>query len=81
MTEKSDHLVVHDYQTGGVWGIVHARSRQEIEARYLNIEVVPERPAWILDDQYQRLLRSSRWDIDDVAPDWVLPRSSAPSRK
>ncbi|MFT4954543.1 MAG: hypothetical protein ACI8U3_000914 [Brevundimonas sp.] len=74
---KKNFLVVYDYETGGVWGLVSARSKQEIQTRYGNLAVVEAVPAWISDDQYRRIVSTSSWDIDDPSPpDWVIVRSA-----
>jgi hypothetical protein len=74
---RKNFLVVYDYQTGGVWGLVAARSKEEIETRYCNLAVVEPVPVWISDDQYRRIVSSSSWDIDDPSPPaWVAVRST-----
>ena len=60
-----DFLIVHDYGTGGVWGIVRARSAQEILARYPELSVESERPAWMTDAIVAEISRAESHDIDD----------------
>jgi hypothetical protein len=44
---KKEFLVVYDYGSGGVWAIVHARSAEEINAKFQDLEVVDPWPAFI----------------------------------
>lgn len=40
MEKKTDYLVSYDFGKAGVWGIVKARSPEEIKAKYPELEVV-----------------------------------------
>ncbi len=60
-------LVVYDYDTGGVWAIMHAPSKAAIEAAYPELTVVDDRPTWMNDAEYERI--RARWDIPFDQPD------------
>ena len=60
---RARYLVVHDYGMGGLWGYVLADSADQIKARFPELDVVEERPAWMqqdLDDD----LRAREEDIE-----------------
>ena len=44
---KQRYLVVHDYGMGGAWGVMAARSEEEILQKYPQLEVVEVRPGWM----------------------------------
>ncbi len=46
----SEHLVVYEYGTGAVWGIVTARSAAEIAAAVAELDVYDPAPPWLTDD-------------------------------
>jgi hypothetical protein len=52
---KSRFLVAYDYGTGGLWGVMLARSADEITTTYPELGVVAERPAWMSEEEYERL--------------------------
>jgi hypothetical protein len=61
---KSRYLVVYDYGMGGVWGYVLATSAEEIEARFSELQVIPEVPSWMSEDDRASLERTAQ-DIDE----------------
>jgi hypothetical protein len=63
-------LVCWDYGTGGVWGLIRARSEQEIVRLYPELEVVQERPSWMDDSRWEHLAELE-YDIDG-APSGLL---------
>lgn len=44
MQDKIDFLVSYDFGKAGVWGVVKARSVEEIKAKYPELEVVKAVP-------------------------------------
>jgi len=68
---KKQYLVVYDYGTGGVWGILAARSEHEIYEKYPDLKVVETRPAWMSDADYNNVRESSSFDIDAPASGWL----------
>ena len=61
---KRPYLVVYDYGTGGLWAYIWAESEEQITSR-LDVEVVPEPPAWLIGQKPGIFTL----DIDDP-PDW-----------
>jgi hypothetical protein len=60
---RARYLVVHDYGMGGLWGYALADSADQIKARFPELDVLDERPAWMrqeMDDD----LRAREEDID-----------------
>ena len=62
--EKRAYLVCYDYETGGLWAAVLARSEDEIHRYYPELIIVPERPTWMSEQHYQGLLDRECHDID-----------------
>lgn len=56
-------LVAYDYGMGGLWGVILADSRESIVRQYPELTVVAERPAWMSDERYQRLM-SDPYELD-----------------
>jgi hypothetical protein len=71
VVEKQPFLVAYDYGMGGLWGLMHARSEDEIREKYPELVVVTERPGWMTDLDYARMQQSERLDIDE-APKGML---------
>ena len=67
-----DFLAVHDYGTGGIWVIIHARSEQEIIALYPELAVVKERPAWMTDAIYSTIKERMSFDLDQPPSGWLV---------
>lgn len=68
---KERFLVVHDYGMGGVWAIIHARSREEIYGKYPDIKVLDARPGWMSDADYETIVSRLSYDIDDEPQGWL----------
>jgi hypothetical protein len=45
----TDFLVVYDYGQGGFWAIVRAESPVDVQSRFPELTLVPDRPAWMSD--------------------------------
>lgn len=67
MSEKREFLVVYDYGMGGLWGILNARSSEEINSLYPELVIVESPPAWMNPERLQRL-RGEEWHDIDGAP-------------
>jgi hypothetical protein len=74
MTEnqKRKYLALYDYQTGGVWVFIYARSEAEVLAKYPEMRIMDERansrnlyPPSISDEERAKIERSMTYDIDD----------------
>ncbi|MBU6419576.1 MAG: hypothetical protein KGQ79_07595 [Proteobacteria bacterium] len=68
---KHQYLIVHDYGTGGVWGVINARSEQEILAKYPKVKVINDRPAWMSDRDYSDIIKKNCFDIDLAPSGWL----------
>lgn len=60
---KHRFLVAYDYGMGGLWGVILARSADEIRAVYPELAVVDAQPAW-MEDEELRGLEEAPYDID-----------------
>ena len=63
---KRRFLVAYDYGMGGLWGVMLARSEEEILARYPELGIASERPAWMTEARYEQLCKEELHDIDDA---------------
>jgi hypothetical protein len=69
---KKNYLVVYDYGTGGVWAVIAARSRNEITQKYPMLSVHDDRPSWMTDEYYEKIVATRKYDIDDQPSGWLL---------
>jgi hypothetical protein len=69
---KREFLVVYDYGMGGIWAIIHARSKDEITQRYPKLSIQEVRPAWMSDEVYSDISSTRKYDIDDPPSGWLL---------
>lgn len=70
VSDKQEFMAVNDYGTGGLWVLITARSRTEIEARYPILTVLEERPAWMTQAHFEDM-HFWHFDIDDTPPEWL----------
>lgn len=63
---KREFLVGYDYGMAGLWGIMQARSENEIHALYPELQIAAERPPWMTDEIYARLHDIECHDIDGM---------------
>lgn len=61
--KKQPFLIAYDYGSGGLWGVMLARSAAEISLRYPELFIVEEPPAW-MDAAELRNLKQRPYDID-----------------
>jgi hypothetical protein len=59
--KKTRHLVCYDYGQGALWAYVYAASPEQIEAKFRDLEIVSEVPAWLTPEEQRRL---STQDVD-----------------
>lgn len=59
MQDKMDFLVSYDFGKAGVWGVVKARTVDEIKAKYPELEVIKAVP------------NNFTFDIDDEPQGWL----------
>lgn len=59
MQKKIEFLVSYDFGKAGVWGIIKARSADEIKAKYPELEVV------------KAVANHFTFDIDDEPDGWL----------
>lgn len=75
---KQNYLVVYDYETGGVWAIVHARSKEEIIEKFPKLTIVETQPAWMTPERYQKIHDTLFQDIDDEPFGWFIRMARNP---
>jgi hypothetical protein len=61
---KKEFMVVYDYGAGGLWGVMRARSVEEILAKYPELRIQSEPPAWMTDAVLADISRAENHDID-----------------
>jgi hypothetical protein len=61
---KREFLVAYDYGTGGLWGILYARSKEEIAKLYPELIVIDERPKWMTEGELDRIRELESHDTD-----------------
>ena len=57
-------MVVYDYGMGGLWGLVRADSEEEIHRLYPELVIFYERPVWMTDDSYSRIVLKDTYDLN-----------------
>jgi hypothetical protein len=67
-----DFLAVYDYGTGGIWVILRALNEQEITAKYPELTVVKDRPAWMTDAVHDKIRENLSFDVDKPPTGWLL---------
>lgn len=71
-SEKQTFFAVYDYGMGGVWVLIDARSPEEIEKLYPELEVATERPEWMTESDMAALDEESmHFDIDESPKGWL----------
>src|SRR5579859_3197216 len=60
---KQLYLAGYDYGMGGLWGVMLARSEEEIARIYPELVIVHGRPQWMTDELYARICEHE-YDID-----------------
>jgi hypothetical protein len=65
---KKSFLLVYDYGMGGVWAIVNARSKDEIEQKYPMLKVQETRPNWMTDELYSNVASSRTLTLMMIQP-------------
>jgi hypothetical protein len=73
---KRKYLVVYDYGMGGVWGLIAARSEQEIHQKYPDLIIKEVRPGWMSDVIYDNIVLQSSFDIGDEPRGWLAKLDS-----
>lgn len=64
--EKKTFLVCYDYGMGGLWGLLSAQSESDIRRIFPELSIFQERPRWMKDEQYVRIVEKQRHDIDET---------------
>jgi len=63
--EKQRFMICYDYGMDGLWGILLARSEDEIHQTYPELAIVKEQPAWMDDADLARINAEEPEDIDE----------------
>jgi hypothetical protein len=62
--KKRDFLVVYDYGQGGVWAVVSARSRGEIERGFPQLRVFEDTPGWMSETELKSIKKRMSFDLE-----------------
>ena len=63
-TVKERFLVAYDYGMGAVWAYIYARSKQQIQREYPELEVVSDPPRSMTRELLSRIEKRMTFDID-----------------
>jgi hypothetical protein len=63
-------FIVYDYGTGGVWALIRAPSQSIVESTYPELLVVDGRPAWMDQEEYERIAAVSSFPFDEPTDYW-----------
>ena len=74
--KKHPFLVLYDYGMGGVWAVIHADEKSQISQKYPWLSVVEARPSWMTEQEYQKILSTLSFDIDEPPRGWLLSAAS-----
>lgn len=69
---KKRFLVGYDYGTGSLLGVVQARSKEEILAKYPKLIILDKRPNYLSEEVCERAVRTNVIDVDDEPHGWWL---------
>jgi hypothetical protein len=58
------YLVLHDYETGGVWSYLRAASAEQIHAKFPMLTVYEEPPAWMSEAERRNIELKSTYDVE-----------------
>jgi hypothetical protein len=68
---SDEYLVAYDYGMGGLWAVLIAPSRDDIAAKYPELNVVDEVPHW-MDEERLAQLRADALFLDEEIPSGML---------
>lgn len=68
---EDEYLVVDDYGTGGIWAVITAPSKSDVQEAYPGLVVFDERPDWVDDGEYQRIKAKSGFRFDQPDGYWT----------
>jgi hypothetical protein len=68
---KKRFLIAYNYGMGAAWGVIAARSEEEIIRRYPELEVCRTQPEWMTGDLYDRIVDVNSYDIDYEPHGWL----------
>ena len=73
---KQTFLICYDYGTGGVWFLIDANSKEQVEKLHPQFEAFTDKPDWMSEEdkiEYYETAEKvgSHWDIDDEPQGWL----------
>ena len=66
---KRPYLVLYDYDTGGVWSYLRADSPAQIHAKFRDLVVYEEPPAWMDEDERRAIEARAPYDVETAELD------------
>lgn len=79
--KKEPFLAVYDYGQGGVWAVIWARDAREVELKYPELKLAPERPPWMDGAQRADIELKSSFDIDEAPKGWLATLVESRSKR
>ncbi len=67
-----EFLVLYDYGQGGLWAVVRAKAKSDVETKFSGISVLDNKPTWMSDGEYQRVKDGSCHELNDLPGDTWL---------
>lgn len=73
---KQTFLVCYDYGTGGVWFLMDAISKEQIEKLHPQFIPYTDKPDWMSDEDKVEYIQDAKdvgyhWDIDEKPKGWL----------
>ncbi|HEX5056970.1 MAG TPA: hypothetical protein VFX02_10785 [Gammaproteobacteria bacterium] len=73
---KKTFLAVYDYGTGGIWILIDAVSKEQIEKRYPKLIAFEDKPDWMTEEEKKEYFESCKkigfhWDIEKAPTGWL----------
>ena len=59
-------LTLYDYEAGGVWAYIRAHSAGEIRAKFRDVTVYDDPPAWMAETHRQSIEAKGVYDVETV---------------
>jgi hypothetical protein len=69
---KVPFLVCYDYGMGGNWAVIYSDSEARLAQKYPWLKVFGQRPPWMTDQDYDSILSTQAFDVDEPLTGWLL---------
>jgi phosphoglycerol transferase MdoB-like AlkP superfamily enzyme len=73
--KKVPFLVCYDYGMGGNWAVIYSDREARVTQKYPWLKVFDQRPSWMSNQEYDNILTTQTFDVDDPPTGWLLAAS------